>query len=117
MGRPWCVLRWPQPDLRDGKGTALTNRPEILMTPGPTPVPPEVLLAQGSPLVYHRGPGYGRLLREVTAGLKAMLKTEGDVLMWEDIGTIHNAVADYGPDEHRLVKRCQVMATMFYGEQ
>jgi taurine dioxygenase len=43
--------------------------------------------------------------------------TEGDVLMWEDIGTIHNAVADYGPDEHRLVKRCQVMATMFYGEQ
>ena len=39
---------------------------------------------------------------------------EGDVLMWEDIGTIHNAVADYGPDEHRLVKRCQVMATMFY---
>ena len=42
---------------------------------------------------------------------------EGDVLMWEDIGTIHNAVADYGPDEHRLVKRCQVMATMFYGER
>jgi len=41
---------------------------------------------------------------------------EGDVLMWEDIGTIHNAVADYGPDEHRLVKRCQVMATRFYSE-
>jgi taurine dioxygenase len=38
---------------------------------------------------------------------------EGDVLMWEDIGTIHNAVADYGPDEHRLIKRCQVMATRF----
>jgi taurine dioxygenase len=42
---------------------------------------------------------------------------EGDVLMWEDIGTIHNAVADYGPGEHRLVKRCQVMATMFYSER
>jgi taurine dioxygenase len=38
---------------------------------------------------------------------------EGDVLMWEDIGTIHNAVADYGPGEHRLIKRCQVMATAF----
>jgi taurine dioxygenase len=38
---------------------------------------------------------------------------EGDVLMWEDIGTIHNAVADYGPHEHRLIKRCQVMATTF----
>ena len=43
--------------------------------------------------------------------------TEDDVLMWEDIGTIHNAVADYGPDEPRLIKRCQVMATMFYGER
>jgi alpha-ketoglutarate-dependent taurine dioxygenase len=41
---------------------------------------------------------------------------EGDVLMWEDIGTIHNAVADYGPGEHRLIKRCQVMATMFQPE-
>jgi taurine dioxygenase len=38
---------------------------------------------------------------------------KGDVLLWEDIGTIHNAVADYGPDEHRLIKRCQVMATRF----
>jgi len=38
---------------------------------------------------------------------------EGDVLVWEDIGTIHNAVADYGPDEHRHVLRCQVMATRF----
>jgi hypothetical protein len=26
-------------------------------------------------------------------------------------------VADYGPDEHRLIKRCQVMATMFLGEK
>jgi taurine dioxygenase len=42
---------------------------------------------------------------------------EGDVLMWEDIGTIHNAVADYGPHEHRLVKRCQVMATTFRPER
>ena len=41
---------------------------------------------------------------------------EGDVLMWEDIGTIHNAVADYRPDEHRLIKRCQVMATRFQEE-
>ena len=46
------------------------DKPEIIMAPGPTPVPPEVLLAQGSPLVYHRGPGYGALLREVTESLK-----------------------------------------------
>ena len=42
---------------------------------------------------------------------------EGDVLMWENIGTIHRAVADYGPDEPRLIKRCQVMATRYFGEQ
>ena len=36
--------------------------------------------------------------------------TEGDVLVWDHIGTLHNAIADYGPDEHRLMKRCQVMA-------
>jgi taurine dioxygenase len=42
--------------------------------------------------------------------------TEHDVLVWEDIGTIHNAVADYGPNEHRLVKRCQVMANRYFRE-
>jgi taurine dioxygenase len=35
---------------------------------------------------------------------------ERDVLMWDDIGTLHCARSDYGPDEHRLMKRCQVMA-------
>jgi taurine dioxygenase len=39
---------------------------------------------------------------------------EGDVLMWDNLGTVHNAVADYKPDEHRLIKRCQVMATRFF---
>jgi taurine dioxygenase len=42
---------------------------------------------------------------------------ERDVLVWEDIGTIHNAVADYGPDEHRFVKRCQVMANRYFREE
>jgi len=42
---------------------------------------------------------------------------ERDVLVWEDIGTIHNAVADYGPGEHRLIKRCQVMADRYFGDQ
>src|SRR5688572_30057805 len=37
-----------------------------------------------------------------------------DLLMWENFGTIHNAIADYGPDEHRLIRRCQVMATRFF---
>jgi taurine dioxygenase len=40
--------------------------------------------------------------------------SEGDVLLWDDIGTLHNAHADYGPDEHRLIKRCQVMADRIF---
>ena len=41
--------------------------------------------------------------------------TPGDVLMWDNIGTVHNAVADYGAEEHRYILRAQVMATLDYG--
>jgi hypothetical protein len=34
--------------------------PRSSWRPARPPFPPEVLLAQGSPLVYHRGPGFGR---------------------------------------------------------
>ena len=64
------------------------DRPEIILAPGPTPVPPEVLLAQGSPLVYHRGPGFGRLMTDVTERLKALYKTDrADVLLMTSSGT------------------------------
>jgi aspartate aminotransferase-like enzyme len=52
------------------------DRPEIILAPGPTPIPPEVLLAQGSPLVYHRGPGFGALMRDVTARLRELYRTD-----------------------------------------
>jgi taurine dioxygenase len=37
--------------------------------------------------------------------------------MWENLGTMHNAVADYGPTEHRHILRCQVMADKVFGEE
>ena len=40
--------------------------------------------------------------------------TEGDVLVWDHIGTLHMAIADYRPDEYRLMKRCQVMADRIF---
>lgn len=40
--------------------------------------------------------------------------TEGDVLMWDNIGTVHNAVADYTADEPRYMRRLQIMATLDY---
>ena len=38
----------------------------------------------------------------------------GDVLMWDNIGTVHNAVGDYTADEPRYMRRVQVMATLDY---
>jgi len=42
--------------------------------------------------------------------------SENDVLMWDDLVTLHKAVADYGPTEYRLIKRCQVMADRVFDE-
>jgi taurine dioxygenase len=36
--------------------------------------------------------------------------SEGDLMMWDNIGTLHTAIADYGPHQLRLMQRCQVMA-------
>ena len=40
--------------------------------------------------------------------------TPGDVLMWDNIGTVHNACADYGEDTPRFILRAQVMASGDY---
>jgi aspartate aminotransferase-like enzyme len=64
------------------------DRPEIILAPGPTPIPPEVLLAQGSPLVYHRGPGFGSVMADVTTRLKQLYRTDSaDVLLMTSSGT------------------------------
>ena len=38
----------------------------------------------------------------------------GDLLIWDHLSTWHNAIADYGPDEPRLIKRCQIMADRIF---
>jgi taurine dioxygenase len=40
--------------------------------------------------------------------------SENDLLIWDHLGTLHRAIADYGPDEIRLIRRCQVMATKVF---
>jgi taurine dioxygenase len=40
--------------------------------------------------------------------------TENDLLVWDHLGTIHRAIADYAADEIRLMRRCQVMATKVF---
>jgi taurine dioxygenase len=43
--------------------------------------------------------------------------TEGDVLAWDNLWTVHNAIADYRADEPRLMRRCQVMADWVFSPE
>jgi len=58
-----------------------------LLTPGPTPVPPEVLSALGEPVIHHRAPRFTEVLVEVIAGLKYVYQTENDVIAFASSGT------------------------------
>jgi aspartate aminotransferase-like enzyme len=82
------------------------RKPEILMTPGPTPVPPEALLAQGSPIVYHRGPGFAKILTDVVEGMKWVLDTKNDVVTFTSSGTgaMESSVSNlFSPGDRVLV--------------
>lgn len=39
---------------------------------------------------------------------------EGDAVIWDNIGTVHRAIGDYGADQHRLIERCQTMADRIF---
>src|SRR5262249_37572471 len=58
-----------------------------LMAPGPTPVPPDVLLAMAQPMIHHRTPEYEALFAEVRAGLKRLFQTSHDVVPFTASGT------------------------------
>ncbi len=58
-----------------------------LMAPGPTPVPPTVLLAMAQPMIHHRTPEYEALFIEVRAGLKRLFQSSGDVIPFTSSGT------------------------------
>jgi aspartate aminotransferase-like enzyme len=60
---------------------------KYLMTPGPTPVPSEVLLAQARPMIHHRTPEFSATLMEAVAGLQYVFQTKGDVLIFGCSGT------------------------------
>jgi len=67
-----------------------------LMAPGPTPVPPNVLLAMAQPMIHHRTPEYDALFAEVRGGLKRLFQTTQDVLPFASSGTgaMEGAVAN-----------------------
>jgi len=59
----------------------------LLMIPGPTPVPDDVLRACATPMMNHRGPEYMELQSELIAGLKTAYRTEGDLQIFPASGT------------------------------
>jgi aspartate aminotransferase-like enzyme len=58
-----------------------------LFTPGPTPVPPEVLAALGEPVLHHRAPDFRVVYERVLARLRDVHRTTSDVLLFTCSGT------------------------------
>jgi aspartate aminotransferase-like enzyme len=58
-----------------------------LLTPGPTPLPPEVCEALGRPIIHHRTPQFQAILNEAHGGLKYVFQTKNEVFILASSGT------------------------------
>jgi serine---pyruvate transaminase len=58
-----------------------------LMTPGPSPVPEDVLLELARPVIHHRSSEAVAVVAEVVEGLKYVFQTQNDVLILASSGT------------------------------
>jgi serine---pyruvate transaminase len=77
-----------------------------LMTPGPTPVPPQVMAALSLPIIHHRAPEFLELLARLLKGLRDVFRTRNDVLLYAGSGTacMDGAVANLcSPGDRVLV--------------
>ena len=86
-----------------------------LMTPGPTPAPPEVLAAISQPVIHHRGPDYRRLYADVLGRLRQVFRTEHEVLLFGGSGSggMESAVANLlSPGDPVLV-----VSSGYFGER
>lgn len=62
-------------------------RKNYLLTPGPTPLPPQVSEAMSRPIIHHRTPQFQAILKEATEGLKYVFQTKNDVFILASSGT------------------------------
>lgn len=58
-----------------------------LLTPGPTPLPPEICEALSRPIIHHRTPQFQAVLKEVTENLKHVFQTKNDCFILASSGT------------------------------
>ncbi len=59
----------------------------LLLIPGPTPLPPEVLAALSRPMISHRSPAFRDAARGVRERLARLLETSGEVVVLPGSGT------------------------------
>ncbi len=65
----------------------LKIEPQNLRTPGPTPIPDDIVEAMGNPMINHRGPEFDELITKVTAQLKQVFMTSNDLFILTASGT------------------------------
>jgi aspartate aminotransferase-like enzyme len=58
-----------------------------LMSPGPTPIPPEVSAAGALPIIHHRTPEFGEVFTRVNQNLRKVFLTENDIFTYAASGT------------------------------
>jgi len=79
---------------------------KYLLAPGPTPVPPEALLAMAMPIIHHRAPDFLPVLESAKKGLQWLYQTKNDVLILCSTGTggMDGAVSNFlSPGDDVLV--------------
>ena len=86
-----------------------------LMTPGPTPVPPQVLAAMALPIVHHRSPDFRPTYRQVLDRLKDVYRTQTEVLLYTASGTagLESVVANLTSPGDRVV----AVSAGYFGER
>jgi aspartate aminotransferase-like enzyme len=65
----------------------LPMRKNYLLTPGPTPLPPEVRAAMARPIIHHRTPQFQAVLKEAAEGLKFVFQSKNDIFILASSGT------------------------------
>ena len=86
-----------------------------LVTPGPTPVPPEVLAATALPMIHHRSADFRGTLASVLERLQTVYRTTNDVLLFTSAGTaaMESAVANVCSPGDRVL----VVSHGYFGER
>jgi aspartate aminotransferase-like enzyme len=60
---------------------------KYLFSPGPTMLPPEVLLKMAEPIMHHREPEFEKIFAEIRQGLKYLFQTKNEVMIFTSSGT------------------------------